>query len=188
MFYLSKRAMWMRSIWINPDDGSTIEIPGKTHNEILEEHIDKRKSFVKSRKDNLMGTHKTPHMCNHMENENVIDNNNVKQQYNNKKNIKLRRWQEDQFKSIWNDYPNKIGRKRAESSFFGTVLTEEVLIEIKKALVNYKHHLAENKWKHPKDGANWFEDWKDFIEYEEPSTDSPELKRFKASMAELEDK
>jgi len=30
----------MRSIWINPDDGSTIQVDGKTHDDVFFEHID----------------------------------------------------------------------------------------------------------------------------------------------------
>lgn len=51
---------------------------GRFYNSVLEEHISKRKSFVNSRKKNLMGSHKEAHMNSHMENVNVNVNVNRK--------------------------------------------------------------------------------------------------------------
>jgi len=44
---------------------------GLFFNEVLENHINKRKKYTESRKNNLMGRHKVPHMENVNRNENV---------------------------------------------------------------------------------------------------------------------
>ena len=72
------------------------------------------------------------------------------------------------FEPVWIDYPNKIQRKEAERHFIATVKTEQDYSDIQTALTNYLFHLKRNSWKKPQNGSTWFNNWQDWIEWEEP--------------------
>ncbi len=72
------------------------------------------------------------------------------------------------FEVLWGEYPNKDGRKKAMAHFNASVETEQDSIDIKVALDNYKNHLKDNSWKPPKSGSTWFNNWRDWISWQEP--------------------
>jgi hypothetical protein len=76
----------------------------------------------------------------------------------------------DHFDSIWNKYPRKIGKPKAFEKFKKTVKTEEDWNNINKALNSYlvyvEKHVSGNKY--ISHGSTWFNNWKNWIEYEEP--------------------
>ncbi len=73
-----------------------------------------------------------------------------------------------QFEDIWSKYPNKDGRKMALRSFQVTVKTEKDWIDINKALENYiKSEKVQKGF--IKNGSTWFNNWQDWVSYEEPA-------------------
>ncbi len=76
------------------------------------------------------------------------------------------------FEDIWKRYPNKDGRKAAEKHFHTTVNTEEAWQKINRALDKYLHHLKAENWKRPKNGSTWFNNWQDWVDWEEPGAGS----------------
>lgn len=71
------------------------------------------------------------------------------------------------FDCLWLRYPLRDGRKDAKRHFSATVNTTEDWDAINKALRNYKNHLFFNKWKKPKNGSTWFNNWEDWIDWKE---------------------
>ena len=72
------------------------------------------------------------------------------------------------FESIWNKYPLKDGKKYAKKHFTATVRTQEDWENINRALGNYIKHLEATSWKQPKNGSTWFNNWQDWVEWDEP--------------------
>lgn len=70
------------------------------------------------------------------------------------------------FDEVWKRYPNKDGKKASEKHFNTTVKTEEDYAAINKALDNY---LNSDKVKKGfiKNGSTWFNNWQDWIDYED---------------------
>ena len=85
----------------------------------------------------------------------------------------------DRFNALWEQYPVKDGRKQALKSFVASVKTEQDHSDMQKALKNYKQHLKENEWKKPKNGATWFNNWRDWIDFKDVKKD-PEPVRYRA--------
>lgn len=77
---------------------------------------------------------------------------------------------EAEFQKRWEKYPNKDGRKEAFRHFTATV-TQNNISDLDKALDNYLVHLAlpKNSFKQPKNGKTWFNNWKDWIDWNEPT-------------------
>ena len=77
---------------------------------------------------------------------------------------------EETFKKRWAKYPNKDGRKEAFRHFKISVKTEEDVKDLDRALDNYIAHLnlKENSWKRPKNGSTWFNNWRDWVQWQEP--------------------
>jgi len=69
------------------------------------------------------------------------------------------------FEGLWKDYPNKDGKKQALSHFKASVKTDQDLEDIRKALVNY---LCSDRVKNGfiKNGATWFNNWRDWVPVE----------------------
>lgn len=76
------------------------------------------------------------------------------------------------FDAIWNDYPNKLGKKQAEIHFNATVKTAEDYELIKKALYNYCHSDVVKNPKYIQHGSTWFNNWADWITKEPLLVDS----------------
>lgn len=72
------------------------------------------------------------------------------------------------FKSLWKDYPRKLGRDAAERHFKAQVKTPSDWLDIQLALANFNNHLAkkgtdEDYIPH---GSTWFNGrWRDWITY-----------------------
>lgn len=80
---------------------------------------------------------------------------------------------EAEFPPRWAKYPNKDGLKAALNHFAATVKTVADLAAFDRALENYRAHLAANPWKRPKNGATFFNNWRDWIEWSEPPPPQP---------------
>ncbi|MCK5608558.1 replication protein [Candidatus Pacearchaeota archaeon] len=75
------------------------------------------------------------------------------------------------FERIWKLYPNKDGKKAASKHFNNSVKTERDWQGIQKALSNYL--LSENVKKgYIKNGSTWFNNWQDWIDWQEPKKKS----------------
>lgn len=66
------------------------------------------------------------------------------------------------FEEVWNQYPNKDGRKDALRHFNATVKTVEDFEAIKRALSNYLQSERVQKG-FIKNGSTWFNNWRDWI-------------------------
>ena len=99
---------------------------------------------------------------------NAVD---TKQEVKNEKNEK--NIYKPNFEAVWLKYPSKVKRKESEKHFYSTVKTEKDFDTINRALDNYKNHLAANDWKKPQNGSTWFNNWRDWIDCEEPGLQPP---------------
>jgi len=70
------------------------------------------------------------------------------------------------FDAIWKTYPSRVGKKAAYKHFKISVKTEEDYNNLQKALNNYK---SSDRVKRGilQNGSTWFNNWKDWIEYQE---------------------
>jgi hypothetical protein len=70
------------------------------------------------------------------------------------------------FESIWLKYPRRVGRKMAEKHFEASVKTKKDFEDLSKALANYlsSKRVAEG---FVQNGATWFNNWRDWIDYKE---------------------
>jgi len=73
---------------------------------------------------------------------------------------------EGQFNILWEKYPKKLGRKAAWRHFKASVKTTNDVDAIYLAL---KHYLASERVykKYIQNGATWFNNWRDWVDYEE---------------------
>lgn len=74
------------------------------------------------------------------------------------------------FDSIWNKYPNKLGKKEAFRHFKSSVQTDQDYQDLNKALDNYILSCKGSDPKYIKHGSTWFNNWRDWIDYKAPST------------------
>jgi len=75
---------------------------------------------------------------------------------------------EKQFNELWNKYPNKDGKTQAYKHFNTSVKTKEDWLSINTALTNYlKSERVNNGY--IKNGSTWFNNWRDWVDYIEPS-------------------
>ena len=81
------------------------------------------------------------------------------------------------FDTIWTSYPNKIGRKRAEKSFYSSIQTEQDFERIKSALENYKRSDRVKK-NFVQNASTWFNNWEDWVE--DPITNEGEVKQIRS--------
>lgn len=93
-------------------------------------------------------------------------------QLKNVKNLKNKHIVE--FDKLWEDYPNKDGKKPALKHFISTVKSPQDLLDITKALANYKNHLLQETWKRPKNGSTWFNNWHDWVSWRGDGTGAKE--------------
>lgn len=98
-------------------------------------------------------------------NERLYKDNNIKEQ-SNRTNINSASHSnapsvlqlESEFEKVWNEYPNKKGRKQAFNHYkawrkASTQHTNEYLL---KRLVEYKKYIQQRSWYHPMNGSTWF--------------------------------
>lgn len=72
-----------------------------------------------------------------------------------------------QFDHIWKLYPNRVGKKAALRHYKASVKTEQDYLNIQKAINNYK--LSDKVKKgFIQNGSTWFNNWQDWIDYQEP--------------------
>jgi len=138
---------------------------GLYYNERLEEEKEKRQKYILSRRNNISGINqyskKSGHMGGHMEDEDENENINIIDNKIDQGIVK------GEFEKLWELYPKKDGRKAAEKHFNTSVKTEEDLKNINKALNNYiKCETVKNGF--IKNGATWFNNWQDWIDWQEP--------------------
>jgi hypothetical protein len=69
----------------------------------------------------------------------------------------------DTFDSLWEQYPNKAGRKDALSHFKRTVKSQKQVDLINTALKNYLIYTAGKDPQYIKHGSTWFNQWEDWV-------------------------
>lgn len=121
--------------------------------------IKKRLGHIIKERERWRIEHKLPviHVENPRENPQETGESKVKESKVNKINKTIL-----SFESLWEEYPNKIGRKQAERYFVSSVKTEEDYSNIKKALNNYKIS-KRVKEGYIQNGNTWFNNWRDWI-------------------------
>lgn len=80
------------------------------------------------------------------------------------------------FDSVWKRYPNKDSKGKAEKAFIKSVTAEDLFTSINKALDNYIIMLTVETWRKPQSGSTWFNNWQDWIEWEESKDQENEQK------------
>ena len=125
---------------------------GRYFNQRLEDEVNKRKEYAKSRRDNRLSKTKpsthVKHMSIHMEDVNR-DRDIIKS-----------------FNILYSKYPKKVGRKDAMRHFKASVKTDDDIKSINLALdhyINSKRVLSG----YVQNASTWFNNWQDWIEYEE---------------------
>lgn len=70
------------------------------------------------------------------------------------------------FESLWNKYPRRIGKKKAEAHFRASVKTEEDFKNINTALDNYLRSdtVAKGESQYIQHGKTWFNNWHDYLD------------------------
>lgn len=86
------------------------------------------------------------------------------------------------FEFLWNKYPKKVRKPKAEEYFYKTVKNETDLTRINKALDNYLKMLSlpENDFRKPQDASTWFNNWEDWEEMETQEGKKKELLVFES--------
>ncbi len=81
------------------------------------------------------------------------------------------------FEERWLKYPNKDGRKAALKHFLASVKSDEDLRDFDKAIKNYLRHLEIETWKRPKNGSTFFNNWRDWVNWQgpQPKADSSNI-------------
>lgn len=108
------------------------------------------------------------HTLNQEVNQNVEDENE-----NETKEVKKNGFGEKQFEMLWDNYPNKDGKKEALRHFKSSVKTDQDWLDIQKALKNYLQSERVSK-NFIKNGSTWFNNWRDWVK-------TPGIKPDKAS-------
>lgn len=78
------------------------------------------------------------------------------------------------FEKLWSKYPEKIGKKKALSSYKSSVKTDSNREDIETALKNYINSERVKKG-FVQNGATWFGNWADWVEYK--GTEKPKPTR-----------
>jgi len=97
----------------------------------------------------------------------------------NIKNISI-----EHFESLWLKYPRRLGKKEALRHYRASVLTDKDRADIECALDCYlktKNVLA-GDMQFIKHGSTWFNNWRDFVNYEEPKTEKEKEDELRARM------
>jgi len=89
-----------------------------------------------------------------------VDKEEEKEEDKDKEKIKIA------FISLWNKYPNKVGKKEALRHYETSVKTEEDIALINKALENYLKSERVAKG-FIQNASTWFNDWRTWLEYKE---------------------
>jgi len=76
------------------------------------------------------------------------------------------------FEKLWPDYPRRDGKKEALRHFLATVKTDGDWAKIQKALANFKRYVLRMGFdeKHIKTAKTWFNNWQDWVDYQEPQS------------------
>ena len=93
---------------------------------------------------------------------------------------------QDEFNKIWAKYPNKDSRKRSELHYLSSIKTYQDIESINKALDNYLSMLKREEWRKVKSGSTWFNNWQDWLEYEEERQKSSSYKARPLTLEERE--
>jgi hypothetical protein len=76
---------------------------------------------------------------------------------------------DEHFDAFWVSGPwVRVGKKAAVRHFHATVKTEEDWVAIQSAREHYERHLLLNAWLRPQHGSTWFNNWLDWVEFQEP--------------------
>jgi uncharacterized protein YdaU (DUF1376 family) len=143
----------------------------------MEQEKIKRSAYVESRTNigKLGGrppklNHKDNHMVNHMGNHTEDVNENVNKDVN--KGVITKRGGNKEvysaaFESLWKDHPDGTGKKEAYRHYQASVLTNKDEQDIRIALDKYKNS-KRVKEGYIQNGSTWFNNWKDWVNHEEP--------------------
>ena len=74
----------------------------------------------------------------------------------------------EDFESLWNDYPKRVGKKQAVRHFLSSVKTPSDVEDIRTALKNYKVSKAVAGG-YIQNGSTWFNNWRDWVVSPEPA-------------------
>lgn len=83
---------------------------------------------------------------------------------------------EEPFNTLWNQYPKKLGKKKAFRHFNATVTNQICYNKIEIALQNYKQYLSDEcvDYTYIQHGSTWFNNWEDWEDYEKPKVKTKE--------------
>jgi len=147
---------------------------------VLKRYINNNKTILnKSLKKEATYVEHMKNICStsvlHMEDEDSISNININTNLNKNNLNTIKQLNtcilstidtQDNFESIWNLYPRKIGKKKAEIHFKKSVKTNDHVKKIKIALENYTKSKS-FKDGYIQNGSTWFNNWEDWIDYQE---------------------
>ena len=136
---------------------------GFYYNERLERETARRKNFCESRRSNKLGLKTKNNICStyveHMETETENENKDI-----------FHKGLITKFESLWTLYPKKDGKKAALRHFMASVKNPGALERVEKAVDNYIKHVSIQQIDHKyiKNGATFFNNWEDWVDYQSP--------------------
>ena len=78
------------------------------------------------------------------------------------------------FDEFWDKYPKKLGRKSAQRHFNASVKTDDDVSLFKKAFDAFLHSkVAHGDSQFIPHGSTWFNNWRDWVDYQEPNDGIP---------------
>lgn len=93
------------------------------------------------------------------------DNVTVTGQNKNKNKKENKKQHRQDFEELFKSYPQKIGKEQAFSHFRESVLCEDDLKDIKKALDNYLSLFKKQPYRKFQDAKTWFSSWREWVDY-----------------------
>ena len=139
------------------------------YGELKEENVHNKphQCYIKMLKQHRLWIDYTKSIDRHKEKDKETDKEKDKETDKEKEEDKDKIKSVFSFSEILNKYPNRDGTKLAKKHFIASVKTEQDWQDINKAMENYLNSERVKKG-YVKNASTWFNNWKDWVDYEEP--------------------
>lgn len=109
-------------------------------------------------------------------------NANCEKPVNNRVNIRKEKTNGN-FEAVWSKYPKKLGKTAAERHFLKTVVNDQDLADINKALDNFLNSKqGKGNPQYIPHGSTWFNNWRDWVDYQEIETEEEKRNKLRKEL------